>query len=212
MVIDIDFNNSSLLLSLCMLVGIIAASIRGVEKAISAEMDFVGVVLVGCITANGGGTIRDIFLQTDVYWLQGVYYIWISLGVAVGSFFLIKYRKSKINYKEFKYFNVFLDAVAIAAFTLAGVQKSINFHYGITISLLLALITSAGGGLIADMIANKVPVVLCTGMNLTISAISCLLYFFLIRFMDAFNASTIIIVFAICAKLVQEKYTITIPK
>ncbi len=209
---NMNFDNAGFLLSFFMLIGVIASSIRGAEKAISAQMDITGVILLAFVTSNGGGTIRDILLETRVFWLKDIYYVWITVIVGVTTFFLIRYRKSKLNYVEFKYFNVVIDSFGVATFALVGIQKALSFNYGITVVLVMSMLTSVGGGLIADIIANEVPVVLCTGLNLTVSVLVSFIYLILIHFMTSFHASLIAIMFTIIFKIISQKYDLNLPK
>ena len=50
--------------------GVLAISDRGV--------DLFGVLVLGLITAIGGGTIRDIILETPIFWSQSQIYVWLA--------------------------------------------------------------------------------------------------------------------------------------
>ena len=53
---------NNLLLTVMEWIGTIAFAVSGALVAISCGLDLFGVLIVGCITATGGGMLRDIIL------------------------------------------------------------------------------------------------------------------------------------------------------
>ncbi|CAN0477518.1 unnamed protein product, partial [Scytosiphon promiscuus] len=51
-----------------------------------------GCIIVGTITATGGGTVRDVLLgNTPVFWMHETEYLWICLATSITVFFLWSY-------------------------------------------------------------------------------------------------------------------------
>lgn len=73
------------------------AAMAGTITAGSKEMDLFGCVIVGCITAIGGGTLRDIILGRSVYWLQDRTHLNISLAVSIAIFLTWPFLKSLVR-------------------------------------------------------------------------------------------------------------------
>lgn len=70
------------------LIGIAAFSITGVIAAGKKDMDIFSIVLLGMVTALGGGTVRDILLDINpVFWIADLSYLWVSLLASVLTFF-----------------------------------------------------------------------------------------------------------------------------
>ena len=73
------------------LLGIAAFSITGVIAAGKKDMDIFSIVLLGVVTALGGGTLRDIIIDASpVFWIADLHYLWVSLAASALTFFLIR--------------------------------------------------------------------------------------------------------------------------
>lgn len=70
------------------LIGIAAFSITGVIAAGKKDMDIFSIVLLGVVTALGGGTLRDIMIDVNpVFWIADLSYLWVSLLASLLAFF-----------------------------------------------------------------------------------------------------------------------------
>ena len=138
-------------------VGVLAFAFAGSIRAMKAELDLLGILTLGIVTATGGGIIRDVlsnripyaFLSSsDVLTaLGGTLLAVISLGV---------WRKDLINAKTI----MFCDALGLAAFTATGALIAYNdglSKFGI---IAIATITAVGGGVLGDLLCCKIPVIL----------------------------------------------------
>lgn len=101
--------------------GISVFAISGVLSAARTRLDLVSVIIVGLLTALGGGTLRDIILDLPVFWLLDLTYFWVAMGAScltfVGIPLILKLPLRLISY---------LDAAGIA---LISVQVSLaNFY------------------------------------------------------------------------------------
>ena len=82
------------------ILGTIAFAISGVLVAMNKKMDLFGILIIGFVTAVGGGTLRDILIgQTPVSWMQDITYTYVILGSAI---FAIVFR----SYIYFFYFSI----------------------------------------------------------------------------------------------------------
>ena len=59
----------STLLLIIEIVGTIAFAISGIRLAAAKKFDWFGAYIVGLVTAIGGGTLRDILLDTTPFWM-----------------------------------------------------------------------------------------------------------------------------------------------
>lgn len=123
----------------------------------SKQMDLVGAVTVGLATSLGGGTLRDLLLDRQVFWLGDVGYLICGL-LAVGATFVLA-RRVRIPAGLF----VIPDAVGLALFTVVGCQIGLaaGVHW-LAVSL-LAVITGVVGGMLRDILVNEVPLVMRPG-------------------------------------------------
>ena len=109
------------------IVGTAVFAISGVLLAGKLRMDPFGVLVLGVVTAVGGGTIRDMALDHGPV----------------------------------------LDAVGLAVFVGIGVNKAFNAEAGPLIAVCMGVITGVGGGIIRDVLAREIPMILRTEIYAT---------------------------------------------
>ncbi|MCE3268735.1 MAG: hypothetical protein K0R49_987, partial [Burkholderiales bacterium] len=149
----------SLLLQCFMLFGVAAASISGAIRAIESKMDITGAILLAFITASAGGTIRDIILNSQVFWIREQIYIWLTCIIGAATFIFIYYKGRILGNRKINFILIVTDAMGIAAFSLAGVEKALALGQNNSIAIIMGVWTAIGGGVIADVISNRVPLV-----------------------------------------------------
>lgn len=137
------------------LVGIAAFSITGVIAAGKKDMDIFSIVLLGTVTALGGGTVRDIILDSNpVFWIADHAYLWVSIIAAVATFFGVRLLS-----RLFTLF-LYLDALGLALFTVLATENTIKLGFGSTVAVLMGLITGVTGGMIRDILTARMPLLL----------------------------------------------------
>jgi uncharacterized membrane protein YeiH len=142
------------------LVGTFAFALNGALTALRAtRLDIVGVVTLGMITALGGGTIRDVFLDSLP---PATFLDWRYLAVAaVGGLiaFFAGSHLERIN----RTINV-LDAAGLSLFAVTGALKAVDLGFGPAQAVIVGAITGVGGGTIRDVLIRQVPSVLSSGL------------------------------------------------
>ncbi|GER01215.1 membrane protein [Iodidimonas gelatinilytica] len=135
-------------------VGILAFSLSGALSAARKDMDIFGFAVLALMPAVGGGTLRDLVLDVPVFWVEDTRPIWITgvgvLAVYFGENFLNSRRKVI----------VWADAVGLALFAVAGAQKAYLETGDPLISVMMGVATAVAGGIIRDIIANEIPLIL----------------------------------------------------
>lgn len=138
------------------LLGMAAFSITGVIAAGKKDMDLFSIVLLGVVTAIGGGTLRDIILDTSpVFWIGDLSYLWVSLVASVIAFFCVG-----IITRLYPLF-LYLDAFGLALFTIVAAENTLNLGFSNTIAVAMGLITGITGGMLRDVLTGKMPLLLC---------------------------------------------------
>ena len=159
------------------LIGIAAFSITGVIAAGRKGMDIFSIVLLGVVTALGGGTLRDIILDvTPVFWINDLFYLWVSVGASLLTFFLVR-RISHVMR-----FLLFLDAFGLALFTVLAAEKTLNMGLPLVVAVLMGLITGIAGGMIRDILTGRMPLMLGKEFYATPALIGAILFVVLIYF------------------------------
>jgi uncharacterized membrane protein YeiH len=142
------------------LVGTFAFALNGALTALRAtRLDIVGVITLGMITALGGGTIRDIFLDSLP---PATFLDWRYLAVAATGgliAFLTGHHLERINGT----INV-LDAAGLSLFAVTGALKALDLGFGPAQAVIVGAITGVGGGTLRDVLIRQVPSVLSSGL------------------------------------------------
>lgn len=137
------------------LIGTAAFAASGAWAGIRRNMDLFGVMVMGMVTAIGGGTLRDLLLgDTPPFCLQNETYLYITIGVSLATFCL--HRHMDLLRHPLLYF----DAVGLGTFVVIGTEKALQFGTGALGAVLLGVMTATAGGMIRDMLANQVPLIL----------------------------------------------------
>ena len=145
------------------ILGTVAFSISGAVEAMKKEMDLLGVIVLGMVTAVGGGVLRDIIIgQIPPAMLRNPVYAELAIGVAVIAFLVgIAASRRPNNGKLLLWNQVLLvsDAVGLGAFTVLGIRCTQEKLGGDNMALLLfvGVITGVGGGVLRDVFAGNVP-------------------------------------------------------
>jgi uncharacterized membrane protein YeiH len=142
------------------LVGTFAFALNGALTALRAtRLDIVGVITLGMITALGGGTIRDVFLDALP---PATFLDWRYLAVAAAGgllAFLTGHHLHRLNGT----INV-LDAAGLGLFAVTGALKALDLGFGPAQAVIVGAITGVGGGTLRDVLIRQVPSVLSSGL------------------------------------------------
>ena len=145
----------------------------GVVQAGKRGMDFLGCLIVGCITAMGGGTFRGFVLgERGVFWAQEPEYLYIALFASAATFFfwprfekfwvlrgeVVREKETTTNLdkrvrrvEQLEEFLNWMDAISIGAFCVIGANNGLRAANGDPLVAVAAgMFTASFGGLIRD--------------------------------------------------------------
>ncbi len=137
------------------LFGIVVFALSGALMAGRYKLDPFGVVVLASVTAIGGGTIRDIILDTPVFWVENPIYLYVILATAVLTIIII--RRPKLIPKRFL---LIADAFGLALFAVLGTEKALSLGVPVSVAVVMGTITGVAGGMIRDVICNVIPMIL----------------------------------------------------
>ena len=132
-------------------------ALTGALVASRAQLDVVGFIFIACLTATGGGTLRDVLLDRSVFWIADPVILGVAAAAAVlvfGTAHLLESRYRAI---------LWLDACALAVAVPAGVAAATAAGMGWPIVVVMGMVTGCMGGLMRDVVCNEVPLVLKQG-------------------------------------------------
>src|SRR5690606_5419803 len=55
---------------------------------------------------------------------------------------------------------LFFDAIGLSLFAVTGAQKSLAYGHNAEVAILLGILTAVGGGMLRDILLNRIPVIL----------------------------------------------------
>ncbi|ACH67038.1 trimeric intracellular cation channel family protein [Aliivibrio fischeri] len=131
-------------------------AISGVLLAGRLKMDPFGVTVLASVTAIGGGTIRDMALgATPVFWINDTNYLLVIFITCILTMLIIR-KPKRLPW----YVLPVSDAIGLAVFVGIGVEKALNYNADPMVAVIMGVITGCGGGIIRDVLAREVPMVL----------------------------------------------------
>ncbi len=180
------------------IIGTVAFAISGSLVAIKSKYDVLGIIILGCINAVGGGLTRDVIIGLKTPIIFDKLYL---LGIAALTsliVFIFAYVKRK-TFNEFsekldKINNVF-SSIGLATFTVIGVETAFsvyNISDSFTLSIVSGILPGVGGGLMRDVITNNPPYVFTKHFYLTAAVIGSIVYYYLRIFSGNFIISSIV--------------------
>lgn len=134
-------------------VGTFAFAISGLRLAAAKNFDWYGAFVVGLAVAIGGGTIRDVLLNTTPFWMTNPIYLIIT-GVAL--IYTIVFSKHIVKMKST--FFIF-DTVGLALYAVVGVEKTLSFGFPLWVATGMGLLTATAGGVLRDILINEIPLI-----------------------------------------------------
>ncbi len=200
------------------IIGTVAFAISGAFVAIKAKFDVFGVLVIGCITAVGGGITRDILIDVTPPAIFSKIYIGGIACLASLIVFIVAYIKRK-KFDEIRerieHINNIFDAIGLAAFTVMGTE--IAFTNGISenvfLSITIGVLTGVGGGVLRDILTETPPYIFKKHVYALASILGAVLYY-LIRIWvnDTILPSIVAMIFIIGIRLLATKYRWDLPK
>lgn len=133
--------------------GTLAFAISGIRLASAKRFDWFGAIIVGFVTAIGGGTLRDVLLDVTPFWMQSSLYIWCTL---LAFFIVLFFRKFLVHLNNTIFW---FDCIGLGLFVVVGYEKTMMLGYPVWVCVFMAMITGIVGGIIRDMLINEVPII-----------------------------------------------------
>jgi uncharacterized membrane protein YeiH len=153
---------------------ILAIIVEAMSAALAAgrrSMDWVGVCLLGSVTALGGGSMRDILLgHYPLSWVQHPYYLLVTAGAALFTIGI-----ARVVHRLRNVFLV-LDAIGLALFTVIGCNVALDLDLPFLIVIISGMITGCVGGVLRDVLCNDIPLLFQSELYASVSVIAGALY------------------------------------
>jgi len=166
------------------IIATIAFAVTGVLAIADRGVDLFGVMVLGLITAIGGGTVRDLILETPVFWASLPIYLWVALAASAIAFYLEAFFTQPQIYRWMLY----LDGFGAALFGIQGADKAWNMDFGLPLApVILGVITAIGGGLIRDMVAGRKNLLMSHELYAIPVSLGCIVYVLILEYAPAYT-------------------------
>lgn len=142
------------------LAGTVVFAISGVIAVAERPLDWFGAIVVGVVTALGGGTIRGLILGVaPVFWIEDETFLLAAILGAIAAIPVARglERASARVYDEGLQL---ADGAGLALFSVVGANIALDLGFDGAIAVLTGLITGVGGGVIRDLLAARTPLVM----------------------------------------------------
>lgn len=136
-------------------IGTLAFAISGIRLASAKRFDLFGAYVVGVVTAIGGGTMRDLMLGNQIFWMTNSFYLICS---AIALLWVITFRRLLVRQNNTWFL---FDTIGLALFTVTGIEKTLTApaEYPFWVAIIMGAITGAAGGVFRDVFINEVPLI-----------------------------------------------------
>jgi len=163
--------SSDFVLQTLSLVAIAAQAMTAALAAGRRSMDWAGVCMLSCITALGGGTIRDVLLgHYPLVWVEKP---WLLGLIAVAA--LLTIPIARLVHRLNSAFLV-LDAIGLVVFTMAGCDVAWQMNASLPIVIVAGMVTGCAGGVLRDVLCNDVPLLFRSELYASVSVVTGLFY------------------------------------
>jgi uncharacterized membrane protein YeiH len=158
-------------LAVLSLLGTAVFAASGALVAAEKQFDLVGAVFLSVAAGLGGGTIADLLAGGGVRWLSAPEPLWAALVSAIVVFEAVRFGAPPEKTL------VWADAAGLALFTATGMQRFAGLDLDPAVTIFLVAIAGAGGGIVRDVLANRVPLVFAGEIYVTAAVLGALAYY-----------------------------------
>lgn len=187
-------------------IGTFAFAISGIRMAAAKHFDWFGGFVCGFAVAIGGGTIRDVMLGVTPFWMtSSLYFTCTIIALLVGILFSKKLSRMENAW-------LITDTLGLAMFTIAGLQKTLQYDHPFWVAIVMGCITGVAGGVIRDVLLNQEPIIFQKDIYAMASVAGGLIYWLLAALGINIGIASIVTFLVIClVRYVAVRYHISLP-
>jgi uncharacterized membrane protein YeiH len=146
-------------------IGVAVFAVSGALAAARRSFDVLGVIVIAMVTAIGGGTLRDVLLDRQVFWIVQATYLWVIVIAAIGT--IAWTRRFTPPQRAL----LVADALGLAFFTISGARIAEGLEHRGIVVVLMGTLTGVAGGVIRDVLCAEVPLIFRKGQIYATAAI-----------------------------------------
>ncbi|MEH6550309.1 MAG: trimeric intracellular cation channel family protein [Pseudomonadales bacterium] len=158
-------------------VGTIVFAISGALIAAEKKMDILGFILIGTVTAIGGGTLRDLLLGiSPVSWVLNPFNIYLCIAVSSVTYFTVNLFRKRDDWI------LWMDAIGLAAFTVMGTEAALHHQAPAIVAIVMGVMTATFGGIMRDVLCAEILTLMRPEIYITCALLGAVVYVLLSYF------------------------------
>ena len=198
-----------MLLTIVYIIAITAEAMTGALSAGRRRMDWFGVILIACVTALGGGSVRDVLIgHYPLTWVKHPEYLIITTCAALFTIMIAKWMRHLRN------IFLLLDALGLIAFSIIGCQIAIQMGHGFVIAGVAGVLTGVSGGILRDILCNDVPLVFRRELYASIAFVAVVFYWLCMQYTALHHDIVVILtlIFGFTLRVIAIYFGLEMPK
>ncbi|MCX8999735.1 trimeric intracellular cation channel family protein [Rhizobiaceae bacterium BDR2-2] len=162
---------SILILHILYVIAITAEAMTAALAAGRRSMDWIGVCLLGAVTALGGGSVRDVLLgHHPLVWVAHPVYLLLTAAAALATIAVARFMH------RLRRMFLLLDAVGLVVFTVIGCTVATEMGMPVIVVIVAGMITGCLGGVLRDILCNDIPLLFRSELYASVSVVTGSLY------------------------------------
>jgi len=158
------------------LFGVAVFAVSGSLAAGRKRMDVFGVIVLGLVTALGGGTLRDTLLNAGpVFWVDDPVYLFVAIGSSLLTFIAVRVAMIPTGIL------LIADAFGLAVFMAIGTSKALTITGSASVAVIMGVMTGVAGGMVREVLSAEVPLILRREIYATAALCGAFIYVALYR-------------------------------
>ncbi len=197
------------------LIGTIAFAIGGSILAIKNKMDILGVIILSIIAALGGGLIRDVVINSNsiVLFDQPIYLATsVVTSIIVFVFFYATNKIEFLDNEHFKFALNIIDGIGLGVFVVIGANTALLITDNILLIIFCSLITGVGGGIVRDLLVNRIPNIFRKHIYAVAALLGLIIYLVCYYQNLSMIGGLICIIVVTVLRILSHQYKLSLPK
>jgi uncharacterized membrane protein YeiH len=163
--------NAGTLLQIIFYLAIVVEAMTAALAAGRRKMDWFGVCVLGCVTALGGGSARDVLLgHYPLTWVENPYLLLLICGAALLTIALARFMD------RLRWPFLLLDGLGLVVFSIIGCDVALEMGQSPFVAIVSGVITGIVGGILRDVLCNDIPLVFSSELYATVSIVTGTVY------------------------------------
>lgn len=199
------------------IIGTVAFASSGAMVAVRKKLDLFGIIVLGVVTAVGGGMLRDLMIgNIPPNMFRNPVYVSTAFVTVLILFLLFRrwpFLLESHHMENYEKIMNILDAIGLGAFTVTGIDTGIDagysdYHF---LVIFLGVITGIGGGILRDIMAGETPFVLKKHVYACASISGACLYVFLLQYTHSDYAMLFSALLVVAIRILASHYRWNLP-